>query len=256
MWLMCLCMFISCSSVPEEREITVSDVEITGFIKDYVKVVDGTYKFTQNGDDAFISVKLELIRKPLVGYDTQSWAQLRLNPVGEGGEIFDTGIYGFTTGTTEFDKVEDLLKADVGDTKNVAFKWDYFGLEEDKIGKDIFEKAVSFEIIDNGFELTTGEEENEGEGEVASVVASTESSSTDEWDAVLDDYEDYYDQYIKLLEKAKDGDISAMTEYVEMLEKAQSLGEKLSKAQGDLTAKQVSRFMKIQQKLLNAAADL
>ena len=91
---------------------------------------------------------------------------------------------------------------------------------------------------------------------MASVVASTESSSTDEWDAVLDDYEDYYDQYIKLLEKAKDGDISAMTEYVEMLEKAQSLGEKLSKAQGDLTAKQVSRFMKIQQKLLNAAADL
>ena len=56
--------------------------------------------------------------------------------------------------------------------------------------------------------------------------------------------------------KAKNGDVSALTEYAKMLEKAQSIGNKLERAKGDLTANQSARFLKIQQKLLNAASDL
>ena len=59
-----VCLMYSCSSIPNEKDVTVSDAEITGFIKSYVKVVDGSYKFTNDGNDAFITVKFELIEKP------------------------------------------------------------------------------------------------------------------------------------------------------------------------------------------------
>ena len=84
----------------------------------------------------------------------------------------------------------------------------------------------------------------------------SEKKSGNNWDSVLDDYEEYFDQYVKLLKKAKNGDVSALTEYAKMLEKAQSIGNKLERAKGDLTANQSARFLKIQQKLLNAASDL
>ena len=46
--------------------------------------------------------------------------------------------------------------------------------------------------------------------------------------------------------------MSAATEYASMLESAQSLAEKLSNAQSELTPTQASRFMKLQQKLTKA----
>ena len=88
------------------------------------------------------------------------------------------------------------------------------------------------------------------------TTTSSTSKSGNNWDSVLDDYEEYFDQYVKLLKKAKNGDVSALTEYAKMLEKAQSIGNKLERAKGDLTANQSARFLKIQQKLLNAASDL
>lgn len=68
----------------------------------------------------------------------------------------------------------------------------------------------------------------------------------------MDEYEEYIDDYIKFYKKAQTGDMSAMTEYASMLEKAESLSKKLEKAQDDLTASQAARFLKLQQKLTNA----
>ena len=44
-------------------------------------------------------------------------------------------------------------------------------------------------------------------------------------------------KYIKLAQKAQNGDMSAITEYAKILEKAQSLGEKLEKVKSDLICK-------------------
>ena len=76
--------------------------------------------------------------------------------------------------------------------------------------------------------------------------------SSSDWDSVLDEYEDYVDQYVKLYKKAMAGDMSAMAEYAGMLEKAQSLFSKLENAQGEMTAAQISRMNKIQMKMVNA----
>ena len=61
--IVCAWFFGACSSVPNEREVTVSNVDISGFIKDYIKVVDGTYKFMYDGRHATITIKVELIKK-------------------------------------------------------------------------------------------------------------------------------------------------------------------------------------------------
>ena len=57
-------LMVSCSGIPKEREVTVSNVSITGNISSYVKIVDGTYTFTNNGEDAFVTLEFELKQQP------------------------------------------------------------------------------------------------------------------------------------------------------------------------------------------------
>ncbi len=78
------------------------------------------------------------------------------------------------------------------------------------------------------------------------------SSNSEDWDELLDNYEKYIDKYIKFFKKAKDDDMSAMTEYADLLEKAKRLEKSLKKAKEDdaLTNSQMHRMLKIQNKLL------
>lgn len=259
------CLLCSCSGIPKERVVTVSDVEITGLLKDHVKVVDGSYKFTHNGDDAFITVKFELTRVN-VGSEIcrrKHPENIRLNPIGTTGEIFDTGVYGFTTSRTETAKLKDFLNTgSEGDTKRISFKWDYFGLDSEKeTAKAIFDNAVSFEVIDNtfGYAWSDNDMHWDDTSNTKSAISNTKNhkstgtvSRSDKWDKVLDEYEKYIDQYIKLYRKAQNGDISALSAYMEMLEKAESYSEKLSQAEGNMSASQMSRYIKLTGKLSSA----
>ncbi len=80
-----------------------------------------------------------------------------------------------------------------------------------------------------------------------------ETSSSDDWDSVLDDYEEYVDSYIRLFKKAQNGDLSAMSEYASMLDKANSLSNKLEKAEDSMTSKQLARYEKITLKMASVA---
>lgn len=110
------------------------------------------------------------------------------------------------------------------------------------------EESSSSESSSSSYSSTSDDEDDE------EVVA--KKSGNTNWDKVLADYEAYTDKYIKLLKKANAGDMSAMTEYVEMLEKAQEFQESLENADDDLTSAQMQKFTKIQMKLANAAAGL
>lgn len=91
----------------------------------------------------------------------------------------------------------------------------------------------------------------------ANTISSTTSSmeaiaaSTD-WDKLLNDYENYVNQYIAMYKKAMSGDATAMTEYVKLMEKAQKLADQLEKAEDDMTSAQIQRYLKITQKMANA----
>lgn len=85
---------------------------------------------------------------------------------------------------------------------------------------------------------------------------STSSSDSEDFDAVLESYEEYVDQYISLMKKAANGDMSALAEYQSFMQKAQELGEKMEKAKGDLSASQLAKYQKINMKMLEAAQNM
>lgn len=74
-----------------------------------------------------------------------------------------------------------------------------------------------------------------------------------DWDDLLDEYEEYVDQYIKTLKKAMEGDMSALSEYAALAEKAQKLANKIEKAKGEMSTSQLQRYAKITQKMASAA---
>lgn len=82
------------------------------------------------------------------------------------------------------------------------------------------------------------------------------NKTNQDWDNILDSYENYIEEYIKLLKKANSGDMSALIEYMEYMEKAMDLAEKMEDAEGEMNATQATRFTKLQAKLANAAANM
>ncbi len=83
--------------------------------------------------------------------------------------------------------------------------------------------------------------------------SSVSSSNDEDWDDVLKSYEAFADKYISILKKASKGDVSALTEYAEYMDEAQSFANKLNSAKSDMTASQLAKFNKIQQKIVKAA---
>ena len=75
---------------------------------------------------------------------------------------------------------------------------------------------------------------------------------------MLDDYEEYVDEYIKFYKKAMKGDNSAMADYPAMMEKATALQTSMANAQSnnELSTTQIQRMMKIQMKMTNAALEM
>ncbi len=78
------------------------------------------------------------------------------------------------------------------------------------------------------------------------------SSSGEDWDKILDEYEKYCDKAVALYKKAQAGDMSAMTEYASLLESAESLQKKLENAGPNLSAAQAARLNKIAAKMSKA----
>lgn len=83
-----------------------------------------------------------------------------------------------------------------------------------------------------------------------------ESAGSEDWDGLLQNYEQYVDKYIALAKKAVKGDMSALSEYPALLEKAQELDEKLKNAEGEMSVSQWKRYGKISMKMLKAAGEM
>lgn len=252
-----------CACSVSEKEVNVSQVEVSGTISEYVKVVDNTYKFTNNDKEAYITIEFELIKKPNQVFCRKKHPEsIRLNAKDGNNSIFDTGSYGFEASRTEMSKLKDLLNnGSVGSKKSISFVWNYYGVSKD-IGKPLFKNATSFEIIDNTFSfcdqiVSKDIHWDDADKEIKDNVSNiSNSSGSEDWDAVLESYEEYIDQYIKLMKKANNGDASAIVEYMEYMEKATELTEKMQKSQGSLSASQLSKFNKLQTKLIKAIEEI
>lgn len=77
-----------------------------------------------------------------------------------------------------------------------------------------------------------------------------------EWDKLLDEYEEYIDDYISCVTKVAKGDMDAMMDMVDLLEDAQDMTDKISEVSENLTASQAARYAKLNKKFLDAATEM
>lgn len=99
--------------------------------------------------------------------------------------------------------------------------------------------------------------DEESENVEEEIVTTTSSSKGSEnWDALLKSYEDYIDHYVVLMKKAKNGDLNAIAQYAEYMQKATDLQEKIENAKEDLTGLQVAKFLKLQTKLMKVIGEM
>lgn len=126
------------------------------------------------------------------------------------------------------------------------------GLEEslEETVEEIVALVEAVDVVEAVNEIPVGlEEEIEAE-------TSVQSTNSKDWDKALDDFESYVDQYINLMKKANSGDISVITEYVSFFEKAEKLEKDLDAAKNEMTKAQMKRYLKISEKMMNAAIEM
>ena len=104
-------------------------------------------------------------------------------------------------------------------------------------------KSSNTEVLESSNGTTTEDED----------IADSSSASSQDWDAMLDSYEEYVDRCISIAKKMAEGDMTAMTEYPALMSKAQEFCDKMENAKGSMSASQLARYTKLTEKMLKAA---
>lgn len=229
-------------------ELTPYATDIKGYLSSNLVIVEGTYKLDYTRTyvgEVIIQVKIKSLKRG----DSNDFG---LND-GNGGPLYlsicnkeGTPISDFTDIHSSFEG-DDLLKnmlSKIGEENWIEFS----GLIPE--AKVLPDEAVTF--------IITSKKKEKDESYSSSSDEDVSESDDPKWDKVLDDYEEYVDKYIKIIEKMKKDDLSAVTEYPAMMKKAKDLEDSLKKAQKSksLSSKQLGRMMKIQTKMMEAAKDM
>ncbi|MGV3705348.1 MAG: DUF6591 domain-containing protein [Arcticibacter sp.] len=111
------------------------------------------------------------------------------------------------------------------------------------------EKTESVELTTTDNQMEDSVDEDLAPDDQSSLLSAPDS---EEWDQMLDEYEEYVDSYISFYKKAMKGDMSALASYPEMLEKAESLQKSIGNAHSSdqLSIRQITRMSEIQTKML------
>lgn len=80
--------------------------------------------------------------------------------------------------------------------------------------------------------------------------------NTGNFSELLDEFEEYVDDYIKAVKKAANGDPTAILSVAELMKDAVELQEEINRCQGTMSVSDLQRFQRINQKLMQAAQSL
>lgn len=121
-----------------------------------------------------------------------------------------------------------------------------------EVESDLDSLLDEIEMTDETENETVMDKDDESE---SNTEITDDSSSSDEWDSVLDDYETYVDDYVAIIKKQKENpaDMSIMTEYQELMQKGTEWSTKMSEMSSNFGPEQLSRMQEIQAKLSKAA---
>ena len=279
-------LLASCSSGVGPKEITPTSTEFTsGELAKYIEVVDQPSKLTFAEQDGFIATQYIQLKvtlrmskdgfKNVDAHDINFTGLLSvaiINLVDENGiDVQDLSIK-----DEDLLKLKKLLTGSEGDTEEIVFEGEYHNPDDAPewfkqakqftpylIGDVSVESSSEIGIIDVPTEVSDVEDVMEQVStvmeDVVEIMEDVEegtnnsiSSGSEDWDSLLDTYESYVDKYISYMKKAANGDMSALSEYPALMEKAQELSEKIENAKDDMSSSQLKRYMNITMKMTNA----
>lgn len=231
---------ISCGSKITEVTVKNKSTDINGYLNGYLEVVDGSYKISMVENNLILNVKLKVVKQLEdselceISAELLDESDMPLSGLG-------TFLASYMNFSDDIDKINDALKEGTGEiTVKLIYSIGEDNSKESEALKIASEKAKSFSI----------------NSKIKDDVTISENNGDKNWEKILTDYESYTNQCIKLLKKANSGDVSAMTEYLEVLQKAQDIQESFLEAEDDITTAQMERFIKIQKKLIDATSDM
>lgn len=252
-------LLFSCGKKSEfELKVKPSTTEVSGGLEGCYQVVDKEYKSAKDGMYNLLTIELKRTSQELP-FDSDS-------------DLYGYGTYGEGEGYRigfgiEFlDKDGNVVKVvqpTAGGLEGVYSSEDVINLgklDEDDSG--VLRFSVDEDLKDAvSFRITSAYEEYEGSSSASSsddddddeeISGNSSSVSSSDIDKILDDFEDMVDAYVKIVKKANNGDLSAMSDMATYLEKAESISNRLENVEGDMTAKQAARYAKIAQKMTRA----
>jgi len=260
-----------------EKEIVLENIQIDGLAGRYIEIVPNTYKIKNIGTSNDIKMAISLTFKIISNPQNQVFVSNSKR-----GTIYFYDQDGFSLKESYDVWIGDihkelimLLSSKPGTTTNVTFvpsktfkldskeevkeflqKVSTLSFEEDILSEKYSPDLVAVDIYKPSIDDTTNDFSNKSTSDVDcndNLASSAEGSN--DWDELLNTYEQYVNSYIKLYKKAMNGDASAMTEYVSFMEKATQLSEKLSDADTEMTNAQLQRYMEITNKMTTIAID-
>lgn len=252
----CMCLLlVSCGggTSSKEKVITLSEPEIAGDLSKYLEIVGNEFEIKEFEGRAYPGIKVTFKRTDTefpynmdMVYHTSVFIEEEKTQVSLGAEFYDekgAPIHIISPKSPGYfdGSLVDLIKLSPGSVGTYTF----FIHDDDNDVENIAD-IKTFKITS----IIDGKDRN--------LITSTSNGSkvNNEWEATLDEFEKYADNYLKLLKKAKSGDMNAVAEYATVLENAESLETKLNGAKGELTPAQAKRFNKIAQKIMNAATSM
>lgn len=268
--IMAVCL-VSCggkkdSNENEEIVITPETTHIKGDLGDYFEVVDKEYTITHDfGDIVSIEVKrtaadYSFDLKGVEPYGTygqgvNGHAGFGIEILDEKGNVIEksAATADGLSGMYSSDDMKEALKLRAGETGTVRWSFNFDG--DKKPAK--FRITSAYEEVDSSnwdsASSSSDDESDDNSSDDDESYNSYSSTSSQDWDALLDSYEQYVDKYISLMKKAANGDMSALTEYPALLEKAQEVSERLEDAKDEISSSQMARYMEITNKMATAA---
>ena len=236
-------------------DVTVDNTTIGGKLSQYFSLEDKTYKYqkVEEGEWGYDDVTVEL--KCIQPLPENLIAYIGVEGLDENGTVISAGKADYNS----FNDYEVLRQATPGQVVTVKI------INRESLGENTPAKIRLSSIVEEEEEPSGSSSSSESSDD--SSVSSEESSDDEEsisssssgsqdWDALLNSYEQYVDKYISYMKKAAKGDMSALAEYPALMEKAQEFSEKMENAQGDMSASQWARYIKITNKMTEAAANM
>lgn len=249
----------------EKIVLTPETTHIKGDLGDYFEVVDKEYTVTEDFGDL---VSIEVMRTDIAyafdlkgvepygtyGKGVTGNAGFGIEILDEDGNVIEkaTATAGGLGGMYSSDDMKEALKLKAGETGTV--RWSFHFGSDQKPAK--FRLTSAYEEVDSSDEATEVSEieDTEESDEIFNEIFS--DTDTPDWNELLDSYEQYVDKYISYAKKAAKGDMSALTEYPSLMQKAEEFSKKMADAQNDMSASQWARYMKITNKMTNAIQEL